>query len=154
MRFFVRRLEDELDRAAAAVGGFVGCSGEDLAFFPNATHAMNAIASYVQLVADDEVLLSNHEYGAVRRVWWRRCSQSRARTTLAPLPCDWSDDAEVVEALFQSVTERTRVIVLSHVSSQTSIIFPVAEVCRRARERGILTAIDGPHALAMLPINL
>lgn len=154
MRFFVRRLEDELDRAARIVGDFIGCRGDDLAFLPNATHGMNLIASYVPLNPDDEVLLSNHEYGAVRRVWGRRCSEAGAKTTLATLPCNWTDETEVVEALFHRVTPRTRAIVISHVSSQTAIVFPIAAICRRAREQGIITAIDGPHALAMLPVDL
>jgi isopenicillin-N epimerase len=154
MEFFIRRLEEELDRAAESVGRLVGCRGDDLIFVPNATHGMNIVAANVPLEPGDEVLLTNHEYGAVRRLWGRRCSEAGAKTTLATLPCDWRDDAALVEALFERVTERTRVIVVSHVSSQTAIVFPVAEICRRAREAGILIAIDGPHAVAMVPVDV
>ena len=89
MEFFVRRLEDELDRAASELGRFVGCNGEDLIFVPNATYGMNVVAANTQLNAGEEVLLTNHEYGAVRRLWGRRCSELNAKTTLASLPCDW-----------------------------------------------------------------
>lgn len=154
MEFFVRRLEDELDRAAAVLGEFIGSRGEDLIFVPNATHAMNIVAANVSLDTGDEVLLTNHEYGAVRRLWGRRCTEVDAKTTLASLPCDWSDDSELVDILFERVTQHTRVIVVSHVSSQTAVVFPVAEICRRAREAGIMTAIDGPHAVAMLPLDI
>jgi len=154
MQFFVRRLEDELDRAASAVGEFVGCRGDDLVFVPNATHGMNIVAASTPLEPGDEVLLTNHEYGAVRRLWGRRCSEAGAKTTLATLPCDWGDEGQLADALFQRATDRTRVIVISHVSSQTAIVFPVAAVCRRARQARITTVIDGPHALAMLPVDV
>jgi isopenicillin-N epimerase len=153
MAFFVRRLEEELDRAAESVGRLVGCRRDDLIFVPNATHGMNIVAANLALRPGDEVLLTNHEYGAVRRLWGRRCSEAGAKTTLATLPCDWGDDAELVDALFERVTERTRAIVVSHVSSQTAVVFPVAEICRRASQAGILTAIDGPHAVAMVPVD-
>ena len=154
MEFFVRRLEDELDRAADSLGEFVGCAADDLLFVPNATHAMNIVAANVRLDAGDEVLLTNHEYGAVRRLWGRRCSDVGAKTTLASLPCEWNDHGELVAALFERVTERTRVIVVSHVTSQTAVVFPVTEICRRAREAGIVSVVDGPHAAAMLPLNV
>jgi len=154
MEFFVRRLEEELGRAAASIGGLLGCRGDDLIFVPNASHGMNIVAANIPLQPGDEVLLTNHEYGAVRRLWGRRCSEAGAKTTLATLPCDWDDDADLVDALFERVTERTRVIVVSHVSSQTAIVFPVAEICRRARAAGILTAVDGPHAVAMVTVDV
>src|SRR5690606_3611789 len=97
MEFFVRRLEEELDRAAGAVGRLVGCRGDDLIFVPNATHGMNIVAANVPLRADDEVLLTNHEYGAVRRLWGRRCSEAGAKTTLTSLPCDWDGDSRLVD---------------------------------------------------------
>lgn len=154
MDFFVRRLEEAWDEAAARLASFVGAEARDLVFVPNATAGMNIVARSCPLEPDDEVLLTDHEYGAVRRVWGRRCTEARARTTLASLPTRWDSESDFVDQLFSRVTPRTKVIVISHVTSQTAVVFPVAAVCRQAGAQGILTVVDGPHALAMLPVNV
>ncbi len=154
MDFFVRKLEPALDKAAESVGQWLSCAGRDLIFVPNATTGMNIVAASVPLAAGDEVLMTDHEYGAVRRLWGRRCSAVGAKTTLASLPTQWTHTDEILDALFDRVTDRTRVIVVSHVTSQTAVEFPATEICRRARECGILSCIDGPHALAQVEVDL
>lgn len=154
MDFLVRRLEPLLDEALTALGRFVGSRPDELTFVPNATVAMNVVANNVELQPGDEVLLTDHEYGAVIRIWGRFCQAVGARTVLAHLPPPLTDAGEVVDAIFDKVTERTRLIVVSHVTSQTATILPVAEITRRARERGILVCVDGPHAPAQVPVDL
>jgi isopenicillin-N epimerase len=151
---FVRRLEPLLDEAASKLGAFIGCRGDDLVFVPNATVGMNIVAGSVGLGPGDEVLLSDHEYGAVVRTWGRRCSAAGARTVVAHLPVPLETRDALVDALFARISERTRLIVVSHVTSQTAAIFPVEAMCQRARERGIPVCVDGPHALAMVPLDL
>jgi isopenicillin-N epimerase len=154
MDFYVRRLEPLLDAAAERLGRFVGCRADDLIFVPNATVGMNLVAASIGLQPDDEVLLTDHEYGAVVRIWGRACADTQAKTVLAHLPRPLQSTSELVDALFARVTPRTRLIVVSHVTSQTAAIFPVAEICRRARERNISVCVDGPHAVAMVPLQL
>ena len=154
MEFFVRRQEELLDQALQSLGRFVGCRAENLTFVPNATSAMNIVARNTPLAAGDEVLLNDHEYGAVIRIWGARCRESGAKTVLARLPVRPASSSEWVDALFERVTPRTRMIVISHVTSATALIFPVEEVCRRARPLGIPVCIDGPHAIAMVPLSL
>lgn len=153
MEFYVRRLDELLDQAAERLARFLGCQGKDLIFVPNSTVAMNVVASNVALEPGDEVLLNDHEYGAVLRIWRRRCEETRAQTVVAKIPIGSTAD-EIVDALFSRVTERTRVIVVSHVTSPTATVFPVERICARARERKIPVCIDGPHAIAMRPFSL
>ena len=154
MNFLVRRLEGVLDDASAALAKLVGCRGDDLVFVPNATTGMNIVVENISLNAGDEVLLTDHEYGAVVRIWGRACARAGAKTVTAQLPYPQSSPDELVDRLFERVTERTRLIVVSHVTSQTATIFPLAEICRRARERNIAVCVDGPHAIAQVPLNL
>jgi len=154
MDFLLHEYEGELEKSLRSLAEFLGTSRGNLVFVDNATFAMNIVASSVRLNAGDEVLLNDHEYGAVVRVWRRRCQASGARLVVASLPKDELDHDSIVERLFDSVSDRTRLIVVSHVTSPTALVFPVAEICRRARECGIETCIDGPHALATVDVSL
>lgn len=152
--FFGRRLPTLLRDARGVLGTFLGTSGDNLVFVPNTTYGINVIARSLDLQSGDEVLSTNHEYGAVDRTWRFNCTQKRARYINHPVSVPVVDADAVVDELWAGVTERTRVIVISHISSFTALIFPVAEVCRRAREAGILTVIDGAHAPGHIDLQL
>ena len=154
MEFLIRRTEIELETTCTQLGDLVGCDGDDLLLIDNATFAMNIVANSIQLQTGDEVLTSNHEYGSVTRLWRRVCQSAGAKLVVHRTPEPLTTHAEFVDDFFESVTEKTRVILLSHVTSSTATIFPVDAICQRARQMKIITCIDGPHALAMLPLNM
>jgi isopenicillin-N epimerase len=152
--FFTRKLDRLLDHAAEKMAKFVGCKAGDLAFVPNATVGMNVVAANIQLEPGDEVLLNDHEYGAVHRIWRGRCLQTGAKLVIARIPQPLTSKEQIVDAIFSAVTDKTRLIVVSHITSPTALVFPVEEICSRARAAGIRICVDGPHALAMRPLNL
>jgi isopenicillin-N epimerase len=154
MDFFVRQFEPAWRDARDRLAAFVGAASGDLIFVDNATVGMNIIADSFPLGADDEVLLTNHEYGAVHRVWQRACENVRAKTQIVELPLPFRTIHETVEAIVAATTERTRLIVVSHITSPTAVILPVTEICREAKKRGIAVAIDGPHAIAQIPLDI
>jgi len=154
MEFFVRKMGGYLDRVRAELGGFLQGKRENFAFVPNATAGMNVIARNVELSPGDEVLLNDHEYGSVVRIWNQRCQETGACVVTAHLPTPVTTKEEIVSQLMASVTDKTKLIVISHVTSVTALIMPVAEIVRAARERNILVAVDGPHAPAMVDVNL
>jgi isopenicillin-N epimerase len=154
VEFLGRRLSGLLAEARANLASYVGTSPDNLVFVPNATHGMNIIARSLDLRPGDEVLGTDHEYGAVERTWRFNCERQGAlyRTQRISLPVISSE--AIMEQLWQGVTERTRMIVVSHISSPTALTFPVAEIARRAAAQGILTAVDGAHAPGQLDLNL
>ena len=154
MDFLVRRLEPYLDSAAESLGAFVGADAGNLAFVPNATCAMNAIAASIPLAAGDEVIVTDQEYGAVVRIWGRACSRAGAKTVLASLPSPPESADQIVDAILGRVSERTRLIIVSHVTSQTATVFPVEAICAAARDAGVPVCVDGPHAIAMRPLEI
>jgi isopenicillin-N epimerase len=154
MDFFVRQMEGHLDRARQIVGAVFGTAGNNLLLLDNATFGMNVVASSFPLQAGDEILATNHEYGAVLRTWRETCKLRGAHLVVQRLPERFGTADEVVAALFAGVSERTRLIVVSHITSPTALILPVAEICRAARQRGIAVCIDGPHALAAVDVHL
>lgn len=154
MDFYVRKMEVELSNTADRLGQLIGAASRDLVFVDNATIAMNIVANSIVLEPGDEVLLTNHEYGAVRRIWQKRCDQTGARLVVQHLPQPLESAATLVDQLFSAVNARTKLLVFSHISSPTAVILPAAEICRRAREARVPVCIDGPHAVATLPLNL
>ena len=108
----------------------------------------------LRLRPGDEILTTDHEYGAMDRTWRYICDQIGARYVQRPIPLPVTTHADFVEHFWAGVTERTRIIFISHITSPTALTFPVAEICRRARAAGILTIVDGAHAPGQLPLNL
>lgn len=154
MNFFLRRLDELLLNARESLGKMLNVSPSTLALVDNATAGMNVVASTVKLQPGDEVLLNNHEYGAVRRIWERACEQQGARVVTCDIPFPVPDASGICDTLMAAVTPRTRLIVISHITSATAAIFPVAAVCQAARERGIPVCIDGPHALLQVEVDI
>jgi isopenicillin-N epimerase len=101
------------------------------------------------------VLLTSHEYGAVQRIWKRACLRAGTPPpVVAELPQQFESAEQVIEAIFSRVTANTRLLVVSHITSPTAVILPVETICRRARDAGIAVCIDGPHAVAQVPLDI
>ena len=91
----------------------------------------------------------------MQRIWRRACQAAGATEPVtAKLPRNFEVAQQVVDAIFSAATDRTRLVVVSHITSPTAIILPVQKICAEARRRGIAVCIDGPHAPAQVPISL
>jgi isopenicillin-N epimerase len=152
--FLGRRLHTLLAEARRELGAYLGADAADLVFVPNATFGVNVVARSLQLGPGDEVLASDHEYGACDKTWEFLCRKTGATYRHQPIPLPIGSPAEILDHLWRGVTPRTRVIFLSHITSPTALTMPVAAVCARARQAGILTLIDGAHAPGQIPLNL
>jgi isopenicillin-N epimerase len=131
----------------------VGADADDLAFVPNATTGVNTVVRSLEFAPGDELLTTNHAYIACRNAL--RWHETRGVTvTVAPVPWPIAGPPQVVDAVLSTVTPRTRLVLLDHVTSPTGLVFPVREIVRRLDERGIDALIDGAHAPGMLPVNV
>ena len=138
-----RRLPGLLEQARGELGAFVGASADDLTFVQNATTGVNMAARALDLQPGDEVLATNLEYGACDLTWERLCERAGARYVRAE-----------VEELFEQQSERTRAVFLSHITSETALLLPVEEIVPRARVEGLVTIVDGAHAVAQVDLDL
>ena len=152
--FLHYRSRDLLRRAREALAGYLGVDADDIVYVVNATTGLNVVARSLPLQPGDEVLTTDHEYGALDRTWRFICARRGARYVEARLPLPLESPAQVVDAIWGQVTAKTRVLFLSHITSPTALIFPVAPLLRRAREAGILTVVDGAHAPGQIPLDL
>jgi isopenicillin-N epimerase len=152
--FLSRRATPLLAEARAALGGHLNVAAADLVYFPNPTTALNMVARSLRLEPGDEVLGTDHEYGAMDRTWSFVCAKAGARYLRQSIALPVGAPADVVEGFWRAVTPRTRVVFLSHITSPTALALPVAEICRRARAAGILSIVDGAHAPGQIPLDL
>lgn len=154
VEFLGRRAEELLDNAREKMSAYLGCQPDELVFHENATTGVNVVARSIPLQPGDEVLGTDLEYGACARTWEWFCAKQGASYIQAQIPLPLTSPDEVVEAIFAAVTPRTKAIFLSHITSGTALRLPVEEVARRARELGILSVVDGAHAVGQIPVNL
>jgi isopenicillin-N epimerase len=154
VRFIQRELFDRLEQARSALGFYLQADPRDLALIPNATYAVNLVARSLDLGPGDEVLTTDQEYGACENTLRFVCQKRGAHLVRTGIPAPALSDEEIVEAIWRGVNDRTRFILLSHLTSATATIFPVGEIARRAREAGILVMVDGAHAPGQISLNL
>ncbi len=160
VEFLGRRVASLMQAARASLAAFLGAEADEVVCFTNPTTAINMVARSLAnfnrspLAPGDEILASDHEYGAMDRTWNFICRHSGLRYVHQAIPLPVTTPQDFVETFWQGVNERTRGIFLSHITSPTALIFPVQEICRRARQAGILTIIDGAHAPGQIPLNL
>ena len=154
VEFLIRRGDDLLAEARHTLGDFIGADGDDLVFVTNATTGLNIVIRSLYLEAGDEVLGTDHEYGALDRTWTFVCEKRGASYIRRPLPLPVTSADDLVEAIWSGVTDRTRVLFLSHITSPTAITMPVAELVRRGREAGLITIVDGAHAPGQIDLDL
>ncbi|MBI3243678.1 MAG: aminotransferase class V-fold PLP-dependent enzyme [Chloroflexi bacterium] len=154
VEFLGRQITELMADSRAKLAAYLGSAADDLVYFPNPTTALNGVARSLQLKPGDEILSTDHEYGAMDRTWTFMCKKAGTRYLRRPIPLPVTSHADFVERFWNGVSERTRVIFISHLTSPTALIFPVQEICRRARAAGILSIVDGAHAPGQLPLNL
>ena len=153
MRWFLRELPVLVTAARAEVATFLGADADDLAFVSNVSAGVSAITQSLRLGDGDEVLSSDHAYGAVSYALDRLCARTGARRVIASIPYQSTND-EVVVAFAEHCTERTRLVVVDQVTSATARRFPVEAVARLAHEVGARVLVDGAHAPGMLALDV
>lgn len=154
VEFLSRRVDDLLADSRQKLAAYLNTGADNVVYFPNPTTAINMVARSLELERNDEILTTDHEYGAMDRTWRFMCEKSGAKYIHHPVPVPVSNHADFVEAFWEGVTPQTRVIFISHITSPTALIFPVEEICRRAREAGITSIVDGAHAPGQIDVDL
>lgn len=154
VRFFKRDMEVFADRARDRVSRLVNAPATSLALVPNATFAVATVLHSVDLQPGDEVLVTNHEYNATLNELGRLCARAGARIVTAEIPLAGVTPELVVERMIERLSDRTKLVVVSHIASASALVFPVHEIVRRVRERGVDILVDGAHAPGQIPVDL
>ena len=154
VQFIANQLPEYLAVSRQALGKYIHAEPDNLVYIPNATYGLNIVARSLDLGKADEVLTTDHEYGACTHVWQFLSQKHGFQIVQQHIPLPIAAPEVVLEQFWQGVTAKTRVIYLSHITSTTAIHFPVEAICKRARKAGILTIIDGAHAPGQIPLDM
>lgn len=152
--FFGSEFDGLMEESRKVLGKYLHADADDLVYIPNATHGVNIVARSLDLKPDDEVLTTDHEYGACDHTWDFICGKSGSKYVHQLIRLPVHLEQEVVEEFWQGVTPRTKVIYLSHITSPTALRLPVEKICQRARHAGILTIVDAAHSPGQIPVDL
>lgn len=154
MDYFVRLAPPLLWQARERVAAFLNTDPKRLIFAANVSSAINIVASGLRLAAPGEILLTDHEYGATH--WCLERAAQRQGLTLRTfkLPLLARSPQEIVDAACAATSQATRLFFFSHILSPTGLVLPAQALCAEARKRGILTLVDGAHAVAMRHLDM
>lgn len=154
VKFLGREFNDLLLFSRITLGEYIHAKAQDLVFIPNTTFGVNLIAHSLNLKKGDEILTTDHEYGACDLVWEHVCEMKGAVYKKSKIPFPLNNDEEIIAKLFEGYSRKTKYLFISHITSSTAIILPIEKICRKARELGIISIIDGAHTPGQLEINL
>ena len=143
-----------LKRSREALARFIGCGADDLVYVTNPSYAVNIIAKSLQLKEGDEVLSTDIEYGACDKTWDYVCKKNKATYVRQKINLPLTSKDKFVEDFFKGLSKKTKLIFISQMTSTTGLILPVKEICLRAKEKGLMTFVDGAHIPGHLPLDL
>lgn len=152
--FLHRDLAGHMRYARTILAAELGAAPENIVGVANATMGLNIVAQSLPLAAGDQILTTTHEYAALEKTWEFVCRQTGAEIIAVDIPLPLINAACFTKTLVKAMTERTRALFLSHITSPTALCFPLADAIAEARERSILTIIDGAHAPGHIPLSL
>ena len=154
VRFLGRDLEGLLDAARVAVAAFIGADPDGVAFVTNATTGVATILRSLRFEPDDELLTTDHEYNAIGNALAFAAGRDRARVVVARIGLPIQSADAVVAAVLDAVTPRTRLAVVSHVTSPTAAVFPIERIVGELDARGVDTLVDAAHGPGMVETDV
>ena len=154
VQFMTNQVYSAMEKSRESMSQFVGCDVEELVFFQNPTTAVTNVIYNLDLKPGDEVLMSNHEYGALVRAWKMWGEKTGVNIIQQDISMPVTTEENFIEDLWKGVTPQTKVVFLSHITSSTALIFPIEKIIKLAKKQNILTIIDGAHVPAQIPLNI
>jgi len=152
--FFFRAMPPLLWNARSRLAELIGTKPTRLVFTQNVSTAVNIIASGMKLQSPGSILISDREYRAMHWVWERAAQKQGLELRTFPLPLMPKSPDEICDVVEKYLTPETRLLFFSHVYSATGIVTPAKQICELARRRGVISVVDGAHAVAMIDLNV
>ncbi len=143
-----------LSKSREALAAFINCSPDDIVYVTNPTYAINIIAKNMSLQPDDEILSTDIEYGALDRTWNYYCKKADAKYVRQRIELPVMSKEAIIEQFWRGYSPKTKAIFISHITSSTALRLPVEEICEMAKEKGLMTIVDGAHVPGHIPLDI
>ena len=154
VNFLDNHLYQYLKESRSALSNYINCERDDIAFFPNPSTALNTLIRSLDLESGDQILTTNHEYGALDRTWNFISKKRGCEYVKLDIEIPFTDKQKFIDSFKNAINSKTKVIFLSHITSATALIFPVKEIIDLAKQKNILTIIDGAHVPAHIDLDI
>jgi len=141
-------------QAAARVAAFLGARGQDVVFVDNATAGANAVLRSLAIDAGDDILVTDHGYGGVTRAAEFIARERGATVRVVAVPYPAFDAAALVARVGEAIGPRTKLALIDHVTSESALVLPLADIASACRDRGVLVLADGAHAPGALALDI
>lgn len=153
--FYMRtQMEADREEARERLAAFAGCSPEEVAITRNTTEALDTVISGLDYQKGQEAIMSNQDYGSMVEAFHQQKRRHGLACKVIELPLQPRSDSEIVERYAQAITERTRILLVTHLINITGQVLPVKKICDMAREKGIEVMVDGAHSFAQLEFRI
>jgi len=151
---FLDRNRGKINDARCVIATFLGADPDGFGFVDNATTGIASVVHSINFSAGDEILTTNHVYNGVRQVLSKKAVESNCTYREVSINTPLANESEILRILTDSITDTTKLLVIDHVSSSSAIVFPVHEIAKICRDKGVLCLVDGAHAVGMLAFNI
>ena len=143
-----------LEQSRISLSNYIDCNKDDIIFSPNPSTALNTVIKSLDLKKNDEILTTNHEYGALDKTWKFICKKTGAKYIQTDIPLPFLSEKDFIERLEAKITSKTKIIFASHITSSTAIIFPAKKISALAKKHNLFCIIDGAHAPAFIDLSI
>lgn len=154
VKFFVRDYEEYYENARISLSNLIGSSQKDIVFVPNATTGVNTALRSIPLKENDEIIVTNQEYNACRNALNYIAKEKNAVVKEVEIPFPVKSFDEILEKLINSVTKKTKYLLIDHISSPTALIVDAKTIVKEMKRLGVETIVDGAHSTGQIPLNL
>lgn len=154
VEFLGRKLTELMRAPRIALAAELGTSEHNIVGLTNATTGLNIVAQSLDLQPGDQILTTDHEYSALEKTWAYVARRTGAEIVVVNVPLPLASEEQFTDTIIAGMTDRTRVLFLSHITSPTALLFPIERSIAEARKRGIWSVIDGAHTPGHIPLDL
>jgi isopenicillin-N epimerase len=154
VEFLGRKLTETMRQPRIALAAELGTVPENIVGLTNATLGLNIVAQSLDLKPGDQILTTDHEYSALEKTWAYVARRTGAEIVVVKIPMPLTTEAQFTDTVIAGMTDRTRVLFLSHITSPTALLFPIERSIAEARKRGIWSVIDGAHTPGHIKLEL